>query len=563
MRFLHAQRKRLGEDWARRAQRRVLAHHWPEGKRWLRAAGAAPLDELESIQIDAWNVEIVAPDPWDLQECWDAFALELKINPGERARDPDHKATIALAMRRVDQLFDVLSIRRTSAGEVSETQEAVCEALELSLESDPDLDTYVRLIAFYRHAGRPKDARRLLEGATKRWPEDRRVIQATMEAALDTGAFKKAAGLARRLLAIDPINTEVRERLVAAHLAHTRKQVLKSRLDLARKELDNAREWARSEASREQIDLMAGFLDFIEDQSVGTPTLKRLLERFGTGLSGRLALILAGGELGLEPSRILRALALDAALKPDRADLLAGFERLRRHLDGGRGFASALEPFLSKALAKAPWKELSRSELEAVCETLKRVRFDRIRGDVAKLALKRWRKAPIFVLHAFESKHPTGVLSPLSHDIFDLEQALETASAEGDNRTATRIQETLIRARPFGFGPPGPFGGGFFDFDDEDDEDEDDFFGAFDDLTLPPGADGSPEQLIEILNMIGLEKMFDVLDIPLHIKRDMREAARERGEKVVIREFVEMIDQFSRAGGGGHKGRSRPRKPRR
>jgi cellulose synthase operon protein C len=561
VRFLHAQRKRLGEDWARRTQLRILAHHWPESERWLRAASVAPLDEIESLQLDAWNVEIAAPDPWDLQECWNSFALELKSNPGERAKDPDHKAIIALALRRADQLFDALSIRRTPAGEISEIQEAVCEGLELSLESDPDLETYLRLIAFYRHAERPKDSRRLLEVATRHWPEDRRVIQATMEAALDTGAFKKAAGLARRLLAIDPINTEVRERLVAAHLAHARKQVLKSRLDLARKELDAAREWARGESAREQVELVAAFLDFIEDPAAGTLSLAPILERLGRGLSGRLALILAGGDLGLEPLRILRALALDASIKPDRADLLAAFERLRRHLDGGRGFARALEPFLTKALAKAPWKELSRTELETVCETLKRARFDRIRGDVAKLALKRWRKAPIFVLHAFESKHPNGILSPLSHDIFDLEQALETASAEGDDRTATRIHEALIRSRPFGFGPPGPFGGGFFDFDAEDDEYENDPLGDFGDLTLPPGLDGSPEQFAAIFRLIGLEKMLDLLDAPLHVRRDLREAARERGEKAVIQEFIEMIDQLLGIG-GGRKGRARPRKRR-
>ncbi|MTW21717.1 hypothetical protein [Allochromatium palmeri] len=561
VRFLQAQRKRLGEAWTRQAQRRILVHQGHECASWMPAIGSEPLDKLELMQLDAWDAEITAQHPEEIHDCWNSFALELKINPAERAKDPDHKAIIALALRRADQLFDALSTRRTPAGEISEIQEVVCEGLELSLESDPDLATYLRLIAFYRHAKRHKDSRRLLETATRHWPEDRRVIQATMDAALDTGAFKKAAGLARRLLAIDPINTEVRERLVAAHLAHARKQVLKSRLDLARKELGAAREWARGESAREQVELMSAFLDFIEDPTAGTLSLEPILNRLGSGLSGRLALILAGGELGLEPQRILRSLALDASIKPDRAELLAAFERLRRHLDSGRGFASALEPFLTKALTKAPWKELSRSELETVCETLKRARFDRIRGDVAKLALKRWRKAPIFVLHAFESKHPNGVLSPLSHDIFDLEQALETASAEGDDRTATRIHEALIRARPFGFGPPGPFGGSFFDFDDEDNE-EDDFFGEFGDLTLPPGLDGSPEQFAAIFRLIGLEKMLDLLDAPLHVRRDLREAARERGEKAVIQEFIELIDQLIGAS-GGRKGRSRTRKPRR
>lgn len=559
VRFLQAQRKRLGEDWSRRAQLRILARHWPENKRWLSAAGAMPVDRLEASQLNAWNEEIIGSDPWDLQECWSAFVLDLKTDHGKHAKDPDHKTAIALALRRADQVFDVLSIRRTPGGETSEIQEVVCEDLEHSLEWDENLETYLRLIAFYRHAERPKDSRRLLEAATRHWPEDRRLIQATMDAALDTGAFKKAAGLARRLLAGDPINTEVRERLVAAHLAHARKQVLKSRLDLARKELDAAREWARSESAREQIELVAAFLDFIADPTAGTRVLAPILERLGSGLSGRLALILTGGDLGLEPQRILRALGLDAAIKPERTDLLAAFERLRRHLEAGRGFASALEPFLTKALGKAPWKELSRTELEMVCETLKRARFDRIRGDVAKLALKRWRKTPIFVLHAFESKHPNGCWDPLSRDILDLEQALATAGAEGDNRTATRIQEALIGSRPFGFGPD-PFGGSF-DFEGDED-DEDDPFGAFGDLPLPPGFDGSPEQLIQVFQTIGLEKMIDLLDLPLHVKRDLREAARERGEKTVIREFVEMIDQFSHVG-GAHKGRSRTRKPRR
>lgn len=559
VRFLHSQRKRLGEDWTRRVQRKILVRNGFESAKWMSAMGAAPLDTLERMQMDAWDAEITAQHPAEIHDCWRSGALELNINPGKRAQDPDHKAMIALMLRRADQRFDVLSTRYTPAGTLSELQQTLCEDLEHSLDWDPDLDTYVRLIAFYRHAERPKDARRLLEAATRHWPEDRRVIQATLESALDTGAFKKAAGLARRLLAIDPINTEVRERLVSAHLAHARKQVLKSRLDLARKELNAARDWARGEQAREQVEIMTAFLDFIEDPTAGTRSLARILERLGRGLSGCLALILVGGELGLEPQRILRVLALDAALKLDRADLLAGFERLRRHLDGGRGFARALEAFLSKTLAKAPWKELSRGELEAVCETLKRARFDKIRGDVAKLALKRWRKAPIFVLHAFESKHPNGCWDPLSRDILDLEQALETASAEGDNRTATRIQEALTRSRPFGFGP-NPFGDAF---DVADEDDEDDFLGRLDDLPLPLDFDGSPEQIVEIFRMIGLERMLDLLDAPLHARRDMREAARELGEEVVIREFIEMNERIINASAPPPRRRpgSRKRRP--
>jgi len=50
-----------------------------------------------------------------------------------------------------------------------------------------------------------------------------RILEAALDAAIEAGAFKKAADIAREMLALDSINSGVRERLVEAHLAHARK----------------------------------------------------------------------------------------------------------------------------------------------------------------------------------------------------------------------------------------------------------------------------------------------------------------------------------------------------
>jgi len=81
-----------------------------------------------------------------------------------------------------------------------------------------------------------------LEQARIRWPENMRILEVALDTAIEAGAFKKAAGIAREMLALDSINSGVRERLVEAHLAHARKQIPKGRLDLARKELAQAGE---------------------------------------------------------------------------------------------------------------------------------------------------------------------------------------------------------------------------------------------------------------------------------------------------------------------------------
>jgi tetratricopeptide (TPR) repeat protein len=121
--------------------------------------------------------------------------------------------------------------------------------LERSSEIDPEhVPSVLERIARYRQEARDKDWHRLADEAAQRFPDDRRILLEATQSAVARRAYKKAAGLARRLLRIDPINPGVRRQLIELNLAHARKQMRAKRPDLAAKELSQAAEWDRPDA---------------------------------------------------------------------------------------------------------------------------------------------------------------------------------------------------------------------------------------------------------------------------------------------------------------------------
>jgi len=121
--------------------------------------------------------------------------------------------------------------------------------LERSGDADPGhIPTVLERITYYRTEGREKDWHRLAEEAAQRFPEDSQILLQATQSAVARQAYKKAAGFARRLLKIDPINPGVRRQMIELQLAHARKQMRAKRPDLAGKELSQAAEWDRPDA---------------------------------------------------------------------------------------------------------------------------------------------------------------------------------------------------------------------------------------------------------------------------------------------------------------------------
>ena len=105
-----------------------------------------------------------------------------------------------------------------------------------------------------------KDWHRLADEAVQRFPDEGQILLQATQSAVARRAYKKAAGFARRLLTIDPINPGVRRQMIELQLAHARKQMRAKRADLAGKDLAQAAEWDRPDAPSGPLRIARGLV---------------------------------------------------------------------------------------------------------------------------------------------------------------------------------------------------------------------------------------------------------------------------------------------------------------
>jgi hypothetical protein len=158
IRTIHLRRQALGAEWARHKCLVLAAAGGPSlGSQWLREAGAAPPSTIERARMDGWASD-PRIDPWAAVDNWAFYAELLQGKPGQTL-DADQRLRIALVLRRADAEGDLLGGHEVP-DDVDHCGNLAAAQLEESLRWDPDdLGTYLRLIAFYRRAHRPKDAR--------------------------------------------------------------------------------------------------------------------------------------------------------------------------------------------------------------------------------------------------------------------------------------------------------------------------------------------------------------------------------------------------------------------
>ncbi len=507
LRLMHRQRARLGEDWVRPRALRLLVADYPCSLPWLQEAGGKRPSDPEKTLVAAWRAD-QSGDPWRALDAWGDYADHLKAGANPTP-ETDAALRLALVQRHTDSSADILA-RAGAAGAADELSEDAADLVAESLTQDPHaLDTWLRLATYYRQIGQAKEARRFLEPALARWPTDLRVLTAALDLALATQAFKKATGLARRILDLDPINSGARERLVKAHLAHARKQIRATRPDLARKELAQAQTWG-GEAALGRIEVTAAFVAWVEGPDAGTAALRAQAERLGKGLDAALALAMEAAAIGDPPTETLRMAGLSRVKCKGRDDLLAALARLRAHLDGGGSLTRELGAYADRVLKAAAALALATPEAEGACETLLRAHLDEARLAFAAAALGRWPGAPRFEFHAIDAQYSRGgwVHNSVRQRLV---VAHERALAEGDTRTVHRLTGLLD---DFG-GPLGPSSKAnpfaFFEDDDDDDQDPDTALVA--NLIESRGLDG-------LISMLGLDPL---------LKDQMRQIERELG----------------------------------
>ncbi|MDZ7852215.1 MAG: hypothetical protein U5L98_06065 [Halomonas sp.] len=516
-------RQSLGEAWVQDQAMRLACHDIREGiqhlAKWCPKLPSAYLQR----RLYAWCHETQDADPWEIHDAWESFveALERErtLSPGS-----DDALRAALTLRRVDQRFHCLDA--TPSQDPDRLDHAAAQQLERSLEYDPDdVATYLRLHDYYLRGKLLKEARRLENAALEHWPHDIKVLTAALDTALASGAFKKAAGLAGRILQYDPINRGARDRLVKAHLAHAVKQISAARTDLAQGELRHAAYWDRSGDFLLRRRILDALCEYRAEPERGVERIQEIHQEQQQSASAQLLIVHEALLTGLTLHEIQRQLTLEKPKVHDPEDLQRLMAQLkdlplgssRRLQDLHRHFASAL-----KKAAKLP---LTITAMEQACELWQRLEWHDIQLAFARSALKQWRKAPVFILHEFVGRYPTRHWLATDDELDRLEIAAERAREAGDMRVHQRLRSLIQQASPMDF-----FNRQLAELIPPEEEDHD-----------PDNAPVDVDQMLRDLEQHGVDAVCDALQIDRKTRKMLRRIESELGKRGVAQLLMNMI----------------------
>ena len=394
----------------------------------------------------------------------------------------------------------------------------VVDYLEASYEADPDyVPGMLQLIGRYRDDDQPKDWHRLAEEAAQRFPDTSAVLQAATESAVSRKAFKKAAGFARRLLRIDPINVGVRRQMIELAIAHARKQVRSKRPDLAVKDLAAAAEWERADTPSAALRIARGLAGLQAGESAAAEALVQEGVRLaGGGVAGWFRAMVETLLMRMDKphaERVRKELGRARQAESPTRDAVLAVIATFGQAEEGEGVKRALQDLL---VSMTPWLEKAAgldwpaAEFQTVADALARFEAFGLLRDYAHAARRRDptnRDWQFYDIAARTQGHPER-MSILDENILD--QLGQAATDRNDLQTAMRIRRFLEGnvGSPYGRRRRPPPSG----LDD-----------AFD-------ADAIDE-LIEMLT----ETM------PRDLTRDLRGMARELGREAAIATLSEMF----------------------
>jgi cellulose synthase operon protein C len=414
--------------------------------------------------------------------------------------------------------------------------------LELSLEVDPGhRDATLELIRLYRACDRDKDWHRLAEAAVQRFPDDSAVLLQAVESAIARDAYKKAAGFARKLLVLDPINPAVRAQMIELQISHAHKLVRTKRPDLAAKELASAAEWERPGATSFRLSIKRALVKLeLGAAPEAEGELRAGIEQAGGGVAGWFHASLQGALLsvGTASATLLRR-GLSAAAQeagPSKAELLALAEAAGS--DEARGDAKTVRELIFRLralLVHGASLILTPAEFHPVADMFWRAGTYDLLGDYARSASRRDPADLVWEFYRIVARtkgNPDVMSVSEQNRILTMEELL----GEGrDSRFADQIRRFLdgdsvegrrrARRRP----PPA------IDFDIlEDEEDEDDL----DDIAalLGMNIDDVPDVVMDMVAKRGRKGA--VVALIEQMRKSPLAAAVSKG---ALREFAHKI----------------------
>ena len=314
-----------------------------------------PLSAIESNRVAALAAE--AEQEWyRAMHHWGAIATLL-----EHQATAESQLGQAVVLRHLADLARLHPDIADDLDEMGDAADPVAHFLERSLQADPtDLPAAIALLDRHRTLDDSKAWYRAADLAVVRFPGNPAVLLHAVDAAVARNAFKKASGFARQLLAVDPINLPVRQRMIELQLAHARKQVRSGRADLAAKSLDEASEWERPDMPNPALRIgraLVAVMAATDGDADAAEKVRAAVAEAGGGSLGWFRMVLEASLMDWPAKRLQpfqRELKAAYESKPDRAAVLAlvGLLGQREVRGSRRAIAPAVrvfEPFLARA----------------------------------------------------------------------------------------------------------------------------------------------------------------------------------------------------------------------
>ncbi len=331
-----------------------------------------PLPPIEHNRIAALAAE--ALQDWDNAIlCW-----RMLVSVLQRDKAPESRLVEAVVLRHM------AALARTHP-EIDDDEEApdvdlVALYLERSLQADPtDLTAMLGLLDQYRASDNSKEWYRAAELAVVRFPTNPTVLLHAVDAAVARDAFKKAAGFAQQVLAVDPINLPVRQRMIELQLAHARKQARSGRADLAAKSLDEASAWERPDKPDPSLRIARALVAMAKTADPATAeAVHAAVQETGGSPLGWFRVVLEANLLNWPAKRLQpfqRELQAAYGTPPDRATILALIGLLGQRDLGGtrRAITPALRVF-DTYLVRGSHIDWSPAEFLTIAEAMANLR---------------------------------------------------------------------------------------------------------------------------------------------------------------------------------------------
>lgn len=421
------------------------------------------------------------------------------------------------------------------------------ELLRQSLQFDPDdQKVWIELTEYFLREGLLANARNTLKKALEHHPDDTAILEIGVRVAVAGGAFKKAAGYAKHILELDPINTRVRQYVQNAHISHARKLLNQQKWRLAHKELAEAQQWKSTPLNAAIIQILQAYLAHQDgaggeggqggQEEVSLNPLQQLME---TSEVHPVALQFLCRHESIHfgmTDRTFRQLALNDEpwKKLERQGLLVLVDTVEQLMASNPDTAALPLSSLHLFLQKAARLKLSASEGERLCEFWLQTKQDELLVEYARRLQKSWPEKPVFTYYRYYHARPftDSAFSPLQN-------AMEQARAQGDVGLSSRIE--LLLQRLF---DPDPSSDDFDFYDDLEAEQPEglDDIGDIGDMLNKFGEGAMVEEMRRMADLVPLLPYKEVAGVLSELldKKTVRIVRERFGEKAV-RELFQVI----------------------